>query len=91
MQSYEDKKNTACDRGTAIHEVQESLFYNQDSKIKKYTGDCKFDIKKGYYKLDLARAVYPELLISYDFDAYLKVAGQSDLVIKDEYDITIVD
>lgn len=91
LQSYEDKKNIACKRGTSIHEVQENLFYNQDTKIKKYVGGGKFDIKKGYYKLDLDRAIYPEFLISYDFDDYLKVAGQVDLIIKDGYDITILD
>lgn len=91
LQSYEDKKNTACERGTLIHEVQENLFYNQDSKIKKYVGGGKFDVKKGYYQLDLDRAVYPEFLISYDFDDYLKIAGQIDLIIKDGDEITIID
>lgn len=91
LQSYEDKKNVACERGTSIHEVQENLFYNQDAKIKKYVGGGKFDIKKGYYKLDLDRAVYPEFLISYDFDDYLKVAGQIDLIVKDGNEITIID
>lgn len=91
LQSYEDKKNVACERGTSIHEVQENLFYNQDDKIKKYVGGGKFDVKKGYYKLDLDRAVYPEFLISYDFDDYLKVAGQIDLIVKDGNEITIID
>ena len=91
LKSYEDKKNVACERGTLIHEIQENLFYNQDDKIKKYVGGGKFDIKKGYYQLDLERAVYPEFLISYDFDDYLKIAGQIDLMIKDGNDITIID
>ncbi len=91
LKSYEDKKNVACERGTSIHEVQENLFYNQDDKIKKYVGGGKFDVKKGYYQLDLERAVYPEFLISYAFDDYLKVAGQIDLIIKDGNDITIID
>lgn len=91
LQSYQTNKEIACERGTSIHEVQENLFYNNDSKIKKYVGGGKFDVKKGYYKLDLERAVYPEFLISYDFDDYLKVAGQIDLIIKDGNDITIID
>lgn len=91
LQSYEDKKNVACERGTSIHEIQENLFYNQDVKVKKYTGGGKFDVKKGYYKLDLERAIYPEFLISYDFDDYLKVAGQIDLMIKDNNDIVLID
>lgn len=91
LQSYQTNKEIACERGTAIHEIQENLFYNKDSKIKKYVGGGKFDVKKGYYKLDLERAVYPEFLISYDFDDYLKVAGQIDLIIKDGNDIIIID
>lgn len=91
LKSYEEKRNTACERGTAIHAIQENMFYNKDAKIKKYTGGGIFDVKKGYYKLDLDRALYPEFLISYDFDHYLKVAGQVDLIIKDNNDIVIID
>lgn len=92
LQSYEDKKNIACERGTAIHAKLEDLFYQGDKKtISKYAGGGSFDIKKGYYQLDLDRALYPEFLISYDFDDYLKVAGQVDLLCKDGNDIIIID
>lgn len=92
LQSYEDKKNIACERGTNIHAKLEDLFYQGDKKtITKYAGGGSFDIKKGYYKLDLDRAIYPEFLISYDFDEYLKLAGQVDLLCKDGNDITIID
>lgn len=92
LQSYEDKKNVACERGTAIHAKLEDLFYQKDKKaISKYAGGGTFEIKKGYYQLDLDRAIYPEFLISYNFDDYLKVAGQVDLLCKDGNDITIID
>lgn len=88
---YENKRNAACTRGTEIHAIQENMFYKNDEKIKKYIGGGKFDIRKGYYCLDLDRAVYPEFLVSYAFDDYLKVAGQIDLLIKDGNEISITD
>lgn len=92
LQSYEDKKNVACDRGTKIHAQMEDLFYQGDGKaIAKYTGGGNLNVKKGYYRLDLDRAIYPEFLISYAFDDYLKVAGQVDLLVKDGNDIMIID
>ena len=92
LQSYEDKKKVACERGTAIHADMENLFYQKDPKvIKKYAGGGLFDVKKGYYKLDIDRGIYPEFLISHKFDDYLKVSGQIDLLIVDGHDITIID
>lgn len=92
LKSYEDKKNEACERGTNIHAKLEELFYQGDkTTITKYAGGGKFDIKKGYYKFDLDRAIYPEFLVCYDFDEYLKLAGQIDILIKDGNDITIRD
>ena len=92
LNEYENKKNIACERGTAIHADLENLFYKSDpSVIKKYAGGGKFDIKPGYYQLDIEKAIYPEFLVSYDFDDYLKVAGQIDLLIKDGNDIYIKD
>lgn len=88
---YETKRNTACIRGTEIHAIQENMFYKNDEKIKKYIGGGKFDIKKGYYQLDLNKAIYPEFLVSYEFDEYLKIAGQIDLLIKDDNEISIID
>jgi hypothetical protein len=92
LQGYEDKKNTACDRGTKIHAQMEDSFYQGDRKtIRKYTGGGNIKVEKGYYRLDLDRAIYPEFLISYSFDEYLKIAGQVDLLVKDGNDITILD
>jgi hypothetical protein len=70
----------------------ENLFYDKDANhIKKYAGGGVFDCKKGYYKLDQERAIYPELLISYEFDKWLKISGQVDICIKDGNDIIIRD
>lgn len=92
LKSYDDKRDEACKRGTAIHADMESLFYIQDPKaVKKYAGGGKFDCKKGYYKLDLKRAIYPEFLISYKFDEYLKIAGQIDLLVIDGNDVYVTD
>lgn len=91
IQEYADKRNAACERGTEIHAIQENMFYAKDPKMKKYVGGGKFDVKKGYYKLDVDKAVFPEFLISYDFDEYLKIAGQIDFLVKDGNDIIIGD
>lgn len=70
----------------------ENLFYDKDANhIKKYAGGGVFDCKKGYYKLDQERAIYPEFFISYEFDTWLKIAGQLDCLILDGNDITILD
>lgn len=92
LQGYEDKRNTACERGTEIHAKLEELFYQKDKNtITKYAGGGIFNVNKGYYELNLDQAIYPEFLISYKFDEYLKLAGQIDLLIKDNDDITILD
>lgn len=92
IQSYANKRDEACLRGTAIHGKMEELFYQQDKNIiAKYSGGGEFDVKKGYYKLDVDRVILPEFLISYEFDKYLKISGQIDLLIKDGLDIIVTD
>ena len=92
LDSYKKTADEACARGTKIHADMENLFYANDSThIKKYAGGGKFDIKKGDYRLNVERAIYPEFLISYEFDEYLKVSGQLDCLILDGNDVTIID
>lgn len=92
LDSYKKAADESCARGTAIHAQMENLFYEKDPKhLKKYAGGGKFNVKKGDYKLDVERAIYPEFLISYEFDEYLKVSGQLDCLVLDGYDITIID
>jgi ATP-dependent exoDNAse (exonuclease V) beta subunit len=79
LESYKLKNQEACERGSKIHETLENLFYDKDEKhIRKYAGGGNFTVKKGDYRLDTDRAIYPEFLISYEFDKYLKVSGQVD-------------
>lgn len=92
LQSYEDKKNIACERGTKIHAELEQRFYDLDpTAVAKYAGGGKFSCKKGYYHLDLPKAIYPEFLISHKFDDFLKIAGQIDLLVIDGKDVYIKD
>lgn len=89
---YAKKRNEACERGTAIHAKLENALYAKDAKvINKYAGGGTFEVNKGYYKFDKERAIYPEILISYKFDDYLKVSGQIDCMIKDGNDINLID
>ena len=79
LESYKIKNQEACDRGTKIHEKLENLFYVKDEKhIRKYAGGGNFTVKQGDYRLDVDRVIYPEFLISYEFDEYLKLSGQLD-------------
>lgn len=92
LTSYKENRNKATSRGIAIHSKFEELFYQHNNDvIQKYTSGGKFDCKKGYYKLDLERAVYPEFLIHCDFDDYLRVSGTIDILCKDGNDLILGD
>lgn len=93
LQGYEDEKNKSCERGTKIHAEYENQFYkSEEQDLKKFGLGGKFTCKKGYYKLDLPRGVYPEYLISVKSkDGLLRIAGQIDLLIIDGNDVYIVD
>lgn len=93
LQNYEDEKNKSCERGTKIHaQFENSMYQNPEKELKRYGLGGKFNVHKGYYKLDADRGVYPEFLISVKSkDGYLRVAGQIDLLVKDGNDIYIYD
>lgn len=92
LESYNKTRDEATSRGIAIHSKFEELFYKHNNDvIKKYTSGGVFDCKKGYYKLDLERAVYPEFLVHCDFDEYLKISGTIDILCKDGNDLIIGD
>lgn len=93
LQSYETEKVKSCERGTKIHADFENLYYqSEEQDLKKFGLGGKFTCKKGYYKLDLDKGVYPEFLISLKSkDGILQVAGQIDLLIKDGNDIYVYD
>lgn len=92
LQSYKDKNREACEHGTRVHDLMENLFYKKDeNRLKTFGLGGTIDVEKGRYKLDKERAVYPEIMLSYKFDEYLKTVGQADLVIKDGDEISIYD
>lgn len=92
LQSYKDKNKEACEHGTKVHDLMENLFYKKDEKrLKTFGLGGTIDVEKGCYRLDKERAVYPEIMLSYKFDEYLKTVGQADLVIKDGDEISIYD
>lgn len=79
LEIYKNKNKEACDRGSKIHSVLENLFYDKDENhIRKYAGGGNFIVKKGDYRLDVDYAIYPEFLISYEFDEFLRISGQVD-------------
>ena len=91
---YKRKRDESCARGTTIHEQFELGFYGKkqfDFSRYNLPALCgNFDCKQNYYKLDLQRGVYPELLLSCKFDNVL-VSGQIDLCIIDGTDVYIID
>lgn len=91
--SWEENKNKACDRGTAIHLGQELKFYDaSEHSIPHFNLGGKFKCEKDHYELDFEKGVYPEYLVARKTqDGLLRVAGQIDLLIKDGNDIYIID
>lgn len=96
LKEYDDKRNEACEHGTAVHLKKELSFYGNNKfdfgvyGYKDFSGD--YDCKKNYYKLDIENAVYPEFLIAVTSkDGLLKVAGQIDCLIKRGNELVILD
>lgn len=94
LDEWENKNKEACERGTKIHLDLENSFYKnpKDISLKKYGIGGKFECKKDYTDLDLKYGVYPEYLIYRESDdGILRIAGQIDLLIKNDNDIILVD
>lgn len=92
LESYRINNEASCKRGSEIHSKLENLFYDKDEKhIRKYAGGGNFTIKKGDYRLDVDRAIYPEFLISYEFDKYLRISGQVDFLQITDNEVVIRD
>ena len=92
LSEWEEKRETSCIRGTAIHREHELEHLAGNTKELKYLG------LGGTFKsitnniLEPGQGVYPELLLSrISPDGKLRVAGQADLVIIDGYDVYILD
>ena len=94
LDEWEQINRESCERGTKIHSQLENSFYNAGNNItfKKFGIGGKFQCKKDYSNLDLEYGVYPEYLIYYDNPKLdLHIAGQIDLLIKNNNEINIID
>lgn len=94
LDAWQKEKDEACARGTQIHSEIEHSFYKMtdDTPLKKFGIGGKFICKEGYDKLDLENGVYPEYLISWSSpDNLLNLAGQIDLLVKNEHEYTVID
>lgn len=91
LESYRKAGEEACEKGTAKHLQKELSFYDENTRdVLRYGIGGKFSCTKGKFVMDDSCGIYPELLISYDFED-LKICGQADLVCKDGNDIYIID
>jgi hypothetical protein len=94
LDEWQQTNLEACARGTKIHSQMENLFYKSGKNVnlKRFGIGGKFECIKDYKPLDLEYGVYPEYLLSYtSSDGILRIAGQSDLVIKSGNDIIVGD
>lgn len=94
LDGWARENKEACDKGTKVHAELENSFYKGGDNVdlKKFGIGGKFTCKKDYTELDLPYGVYPEYLIYRESDdGILRIAGQVDLIIKDENDISIID
>lgn len=91
LESYRKAGEEACEKGTAKHLQKELSFYDENTRdVLRYGIGGKFSCTKGKFVMDDNCGIYPELLISHDFED-LKICGQADLVCKDGNDIYIID
>lgn len=93
LKDWEEKRETSCIRGSAIHKQFELGNLKGDSEcIKKLNLGGKFKPNSTNRIVPGAKGMYPELLLSrISDDKILRVAGQADLVIIDGFDVFIID
>lgn len=94
LDEWAETNRISCERGTKIHAILEHKMYDAGANItfKKLGIGGKFICNKGHLPLDIENGVYPEYLLHYDSpDGILKLAGQTDLLIKNGNDIYIGD
>lgn len=94
LDEWAETNRISCERGTKIHAILEHKMYDAGANItfKKLGIRGKFICNKGHLPLDIENGVYPEYLLHYDSpDGILKLAGQTDLLIKNGNDIYIGD
>ena len=97
LQEWNAKKIESCERGNKIHKQKENLYTTKkECTMDHYGLGGKFTVRDKNFDLDIDKAVYPEYLVYglFDFPEYgitLNLAGQSDLVIKNDNDLFIRD
>ena len=94
LDDWAEENRKSCERGTKIHAKLENQFYKEGKNVtlNKFGIGGKFECRKDYSDLDLEYGVYPEYLIYYDNPKLdLHIAGQIDLLVKNNNDIHIID
>lgn len=90
---WKNKNKEACEHGTRVHAKQEQSFYsNADKMIEKFNLGGKIPVFKNHQSLDMESGIIPEMLLTYQSsDGLLRIAGQSDLIIKEGNKIKVWD
>lgn len=93
LQEWADKKNESCSRGTRIHAEREEFLYDNGAVcLQKFGIGGSLPSYKGVHKLDVENGIFPEYFISWTSeDGLLKIAGMSDIVIKNGDEVIIGD
>lgn len=94
LAEWKEKNKVACDRGTEIHAMFENLFYQGNFDVVKDLNITKdYICKKNKYDiLNVDKGVFPELMLDYKSpDGKLRIAGQSDIIIKTGNEIYVLD
>lgn len=92
LAEWQEKRETSCIRGTAIHRQHELEHLAGNTKELQHLGLGGKFVTKTTNKLEPGQGIYPELLLSrISPDGKLRLAGQADLVIVDGFDVYILD
>lgn len=93
LAEWDEKREVSCVRGTAIHkekELQNLAGKSKELSSLKLGGSFPTIITNNI--VGGQKGVYPELLLSrISADGQLRIAGQADLVIVDDWDVYILD
>lgn len=91
LKNYELENKKSCEYGTMIHKQMENSIYSKDTKIlKKFGLGGKMSVFSNSNNLNLVNGIYPEFMLSYRDNDFL-LCGQTDLLIIDDNEITIID